>query len=308
MHVAVVCYVGLLDQSIVMSLILKLAGQLPHSWVYLFARIRSHRPWIKKATDWIPDRLRDREGVIQSGAGRGLKFCAGGSAAGFLLGTHDPSIQRALTTLVKPGMVVYDVGANVGFTAMIAARLVGAGGRVICFEPQPGCSNVLRLNASLNGFSHVMLRAEALGDSDGSALFVVSENSTFSHLAAVGDTGEARGEIRVELRRLDTLLDGSGLPRPDLVKIDVEGAELQVLAGAASMLRLLKPVVLIELHGTNDGVANCLSAAGYATHVVGSRDDIRAAHWNALIVGVPRESDTLIDEIHRLTSPADLHE
>jgi FkbM family methyltransferase len=218
-----------------------------------------------------------------------LRFNPGGSASGFLLGTHDPGIQKALSVLLKPGMVVYDVGANVGFTAVIAAHCVGSNGRVICFEPQPSCFKLIQHNAAINGYEHVEVRSEALGEENGMATFVVTDDSTFSHLAK-GTTQQAKGtNIDVPVRRLDSLLADESLPKPDLIKIDVEGAEQQMLAGGMATLREAKPVLLIELHGTNKVVSDALREAGYTTSIVGSRDNILDAHWNSLVIGVPPE-------------------
>jgi FkbM family methyltransferase len=275
------------------SVLLKLASRLPNNWIHAFGRFRSRAPWIKRATDWIPDRIRRREGVIQRGVVQGLRFNPGGSATGFLLGTHDPGIQRALSVLLKPGMVVYDVGANVGFTAIIAAHCVGSAGRVICFEPQPSCFKLIQHNAAINGYKHVEVRGEALGEENGSASFVVTNNSTFSHLAN-GTTQQAKGtNIDVTVRRLDSLVADESLPKPDLIKIDVEGAEQQMLNGAMATLREAKPILLIELHGTNTVVSDALTAAGYTSSIVGSRDNILDAHWNALVIGIPPERNDI---------------
>jgi FkbM family methyltransferase len=264
-----------------------MASRLPNNWIHAFGRLRGRAPWIKRATDWIPDSIRKQEGVVQRGVAQGLRFNSGGSATGFLLGTHDPGIQKALSVLLKPGMVVYDVGANVGFTAVIAAHCVGSTGHVICFEPQPSCFELIRHNAAINNYKHIQVRSEALGGEDGTASFVVAEDSTFSHLAT-GTTQQAKGtSIEVKVRRLDSLLAAEPLPKPDLIKIDVEGAERQMLDGAMTTLRDARPILLIELHGTNQTVSDALNAAGYTSSIVGSRDNILDAHWNSLVIGIP---------------------
>ena len=109
-------------------------------------------------TDWLPAMLRNREGRIQKGLGRGLRFNGANSAVGFLLGTHDLEVQHALARLLQPGMTVYDIGANVGFTAVLAAQRVGPQGRVICFEPLSANARQIRHNAVLNGFACMEVR------------------------------------------------------------------------------------------------------------------------------------------------------
>jgi FkbM family methyltransferase len=214
------------------SLLLRLAGRLPTNWIRAFTNARGRNPWVKRTTDWIPNRLRSREGVIQRGVARGLRFNGGNSATGFLLGTHDPNIQRALGLLIQPGQVVYDIGANVGFTALISGHLTGPKGRVICFEPQPKCDGMIQHNADINGFSHIQVRNEALGGEDGSARFMVTDNPTFSRMAGLGKPDATARHVDVSVRRLDAIIAQESLPKPDVMKIDIEGAEGPMLEGA----------------------------------------------------------------------------
>jgi FkbM family methyltransferase len=167
-------------------------------------------------------------------------------------------------------MNVYDVGANVGFTAVLAARLVTAEGAVVCFEPLPDNVRQIKYNASLNRFAHVRVQQVALGKEDGEAEFVLSSSPTWGRLATSGFTPEKVGTTRVPVRRLDTLVAEEGLPAPDFIKVDVEGAEADVLAGAAHLLDSARPVLLIETHGTNRAVVDALAGHDYQIHVLGS--------------------------------------
>src|SRR5262245_29606214 len=107
-----------------MGILLRLLDRAPASWIRAAGALRGRSSWFKRMTDWLPGMLRNREGRIQKGLGRGLRFNGANSAVGFLLGTHDLEVQYALSRLLRPGMTVYDVGANVGFTAVLAARRV----------------------------------------------------------------------------------------------------------------------------------------------------------------------------------------
>lgn len=130
-----------------MGLITKVAGKVPHGWLMSVARLQYRYPWVKPVFELMANRVRNQDGEIQQGVGRGLRFNTGKSIAGYLLGTAEPDMQAALKNLVRPGMSVYDLGANVGFLSMIAAHLVGPEGRVIVFEPLP--ANADRLNTML---------------------------------------------------------------------------------------------------------------------------------------------------------------
>jgi FkbM family methyltransferase len=257
---------------------------VPSSWIRQAGRWR----WLKAATDWLPALLHHQEGLIQRGPGRGLRFNAANSAVGFLLGAHDADVQDALARLLRPGMVVYDVGANVGFTAVLAARLVTGAGQVVCFEPLPGNARQVAHNAALNGFGHVLVRQEALGKEDGEAAFTLSGSPTWGKLTAAGPApGAAAGVTRVPVCRLDAVVAEAGLAAPDLIKMDVEGAEADVLAGAAQTLAAARPVLLVELHGTNRAVHDALVPLGYTTHILGSRAGILESRWDAQVLAVP---------------------
>lgn len=92
--------------------------------------------------------------------------------------------------------------------------------------------------------------------------------------------------IEVTVRTLDSLEE---LPVPDVIKIDAEGSEIEVLRGASGLLQRHRPTLLIELHGTNEGVARELERAGYLGRVLGGACNIEQASWTAHVLAVPKE-------------------
>jgi FkbM family methyltransferase len=171
-------------------------------------------------------------------------------------------------------MTVFDVGANVGFTAMLAARQVLPGGRVICFEPLLQNAEQIHHNSRLNAFSGIDVRVEALGRQDGEAEFILSHSPTWGRLAEAGPAPQASGTIRVKVRSLDSIRAGEGIALPDLIKMDVEAAEADVLAGAAHLLAEARPVLVIELHHTARAVAAALAELPYTVRVLGSETEV----------------------------------
>ena len=284
-----------------MSLVPKIVGMLPRSWIKAASRAQWKHPLLKRGFDFCADRFRNQDGTIQQGAGKGLRFNAGQTNAGFLLGTAEPGVQLAMQSLMEPGMIVYDIGANTGFLSVIAARLVGPSGCVICFEPLPSNAQQIKHNMQLNNFAHFTIRCEALGVDDGEACFLVSAEPTWGKLASVGSSvAQQVGEIEVPVRRLDTVLAEGALPYPDLIKIDVEGAEVDVLAGSRQSLQRARPILLIELHGTNDGVSVSLQELAYYTVVIGSTAAIIDSSWDAYVVATPMERLDLVPIIDEL--------
>lgn len=181
-----------------------------------------------------------------------------------------------LRRFVRPGAVVYDCGANLG---LYARYLIGSldAGRVVAFEPMPDNREFLASNVSLGGIAdRVTVLPLALSDEDGTAEFQVDDMQTTSGtLSKVtgGEAAEGRRNLklaplttRVPCRRLDTAVTEHGLPPPDVIKIDVEGAEAFLLRGAAGLLRERGPRLMVELHGAAVAreVVKLLAALGYA--------------------------------------------
>jgi len=172
---------------------------------------------------------------VRSGAARGARLALNLSREkAYWLGSYEPSVQRFLERNVTPGDVVYDVGAHIGFFSVCAARL---GAVVYAFEPVPENAARLRENVSLNDLEIHVVEAAVWGE-DGSVELVPGD-SDFESRAAPG-TG-------VPSVSLDSFAERE--PEPALIKVDVEGAETEVLRGARRILAQARPVLVCELHG-----------------------------------------------------------
>jgi FkbM family methyltransferase len=143
--------------------------------------------------------------------------------------------RRELLRRIEPGGFVVDVGANIGYIALLIAGAVGPRGRVLCLEPVPENLRELRRNIELNRLDQVEVLPIAAGDRDGKVRIATGLN---------GIVAESAGDLEVDLRRLDSL----DVPCPSLVKIDVEGYELAVLRGAARWLGEGRTRWWIEIH------------------------------------------------------------
>lgn len=144
----------------------------------------------------------------------------------------EPGTTDVLRRLVQPGMVVADVGANIGLLTLVMAWAAGPGGQVIAFEPEAVPRSNLEKMKHLNGLSWVEVRDQAVGEKPGQLTFHVSDIIGHSSLYALPETEGSR-EIQVEVVRLDDIAPAK---RMDVVKIDVEGAELDVLAGMGGVI------------------------------------------------------------------------
>lgn len=188
-----------------------------------------------------------------------------------------------LRRLVRPGAVCLDVGAAGGAHLLIMARAAGPTGRVLGFEPRPGSLQALRRLVRLAGVSdRVTLVPAALAEGPGHLPLRIPVVPTRAHLpgttaALDGAAAFARlpsREINVATRSLDEVVTTEGLDRVDVIKIDVEGAELAVLDGAHRTLDDHRPIVLVEaddLHqarfdATAQDVLDRVAAHGYRAH------------------------------------------
>jgi FkbM family methyltransferase len=184
--------------------------------------------------------------------------------------SKEPETIAWLDRTVKPGSVLYDVGANIGVYALYAAHLHPGRVTVYCFEPEPLNAARLNRNIALNGLSgNILAFPLGLSDRDGTSEFRLSglEAGRALHgerMVAPGAEAHTAGMV---LRRLDTLLaENAAMARPTHLKIDVDGPEAEILKGAEAALA--HPVlrhILIELEtDAIDTVTAKLESAGFA--------------------------------------------
>ncbi|HSU15898.1 FkbM family methyltransferase [Longimicrobium sp.] len=164
-----------------------------------------------------------------------------GKVLRILLGTYEPEQTRLFLQHVRRGGTVLDVGAHVGYYTLLSGVLVGPGGAVWAFEPNPANARFLREHVRVNALRHVHVEQAAVSDEEGTARFDFGTGSGTGHLAA-------EGEIEVRTLRLDDFCRQRGI-RPDAVKIDVEGAEGAVLDGFAETVAAARPVIFLSTHG-----------------------------------------------------------
>ncbi len=173
----------------------------------------------------------------------------------FLGRYYELGVQRTLDQLLREGDTMVDIGANIGMIALHARSLVGDSGRVICFEPNPGCAGAVERHMKMNGIRNVEVRRCALAAApDTLTLNFTSEHSGTATLAPV--SGTVVKSIRVPVRVGDDELEHV---TPKVIKIDVEGFELQVLQGLRKTLARHKPFLITEL------VDDHLARAGTST-------------------------------------------
>jgi FkbM family methyltransferase len=222
------------------------ARRLPVRWLRL-ANQRLHQTrWGRHVLGLVWNSVANEAAVIPRGPLNGWTFVTGGSQPAYLLGASEPDLQNALAASIRPGQVFYDIGANVGFFTLLAARLVTSTGYVYAFEPIEANIRAMRRNIDLNHVRHVDVVCAAVSDTCGTVHMSPGNNQATCHLAYGAEDG-----LSVPSTTIDAFVSAGHRP-PDLVKVDVEGAENLVLSGMRDTLRTRRPIVICELHYDRD--------------------------------------------------------
>lgn len=163
----------------------------------------------------------------------------------WFFGFYESHVTSVLQREIKPGAICIDVGANIGVHAIRMAKLVGPSGHVVAIEADPSLAERLERNLELNAIANARIVTAAAAEHSGDSfmLFRPSSDHPNRGMASLVDKGYPGGDsIRVESMAIDEL----SLPRVDLIKIDVEGAEEGVLRGATRTISKHRPVLIVE--------------------------------------------------------------
>ncbi len=162
-------------------------------------------------------------------------------------GGGEPEVQAALQQHLKPGMTFYDIGANIGFFSLLAARIVGQEGHVVAFEADPEVAVRLREHVARNVFGWIAVEEKAVWSEPRTVYFARTDPATspdrgLGHVVAAG--GDDTIQVSAESLDAYTWMQLA----PDFLKCDVEGAEVEVFRGASRLLKEKRPGIICEMH------------------------------------------------------------
>lgn len=194
-------------------------------------------------------------------------------------GVWEADVTEFISSKIKPGWTIFDIGSHIGYYSLLFAKLAGEQGQVHCFEPSP-TKETLRQNAELNQWANLIIHDFALFDREGTI--------------CMGERGKTR--IKTEISAQDVLVDmkifdewkkQQDIKSFDLFKLDVEGAEFNILQGMKQTIEEFKPAILIEVHTemlpdfgfTAVNVVDFLENAGYEIEPV-DRDELILSQGN----------------------------
>lgn len=185
---------------------------------------------------------------IVNGPLRGYKIVLGpGDRNAYLINTHERMIVEWAQQLCQPGMHALDLGAHVGYFSLLFSVLVGPAGQVYTIEPNPENLRKIRSMIEINKRQNIRVFPFAASDQAGEVQFVVENTGSMGHLATLSPENHAAA-VTVRAVRLDDLAGDQGIDRIDLIKMDVEGAELKALAGMTGLISRWRPTIICEWH------------------------------------------------------------
>ncbi len=186
----------------------------------------------------------------------------------YWLGIYEPNLQRVIKDWVKPGWVVYDVGANIGYISLLLAQAVQDSGTIYAFEALPDNFTRLQKNIRLNALEdRIKAVHAAVIDASKPVTFMVGPSSGMGKV--VGSAGRQEvvyaQSLTVPGISLDEYVYEAGHPAPQAVKMDIEGGEVLALPGMRRILQEAHPLMLLELHGPESShvAAQILGDTGY---------------------------------------------
>ncbi len=216
-------------------------------------------PVLGRCVSWAGAKLVPRGSLawaqVQDGPARGLWLHLNPrTGTVYFEGGGEQGVQEALQEHLRPGMTFYDIGANIGFFSLLGARLVGKEGRVTAFEADPEIAARLREHVERNAFGWITVEEKAVWSEARTVSFARTDpaRSPDRGLGHVVSTGEENG-ISVGAVSLDDYTR-THTP-PDLLKCDVEGAEVEVFRGSQRLLSEKRPGIICEMHSkTNERI------------------------------------------------------
>lgn len=219
----------------------------------------------------------------------------------YWLGTYEPEIKSILKKIIKKSDIVYDVGAHLGYFSLMSSVFCGKQGQVFCFEPNPENFEIIQKNIELNKIENIFPVKLAITNKKGKISFQKTNSSSQGHvIGSLGETDfDKKNIIEVKSNTIDNFCLTELNPCPDIIKIDVEGEELNVFKGMRQVLEKVKPIVVCEIHckkgesypDFKKKLLHILNSVNYQIVEVGS-NDLHSHPWGIIAYSREKEYET----------------
>jgi FkbM family methyltransferase len=211
-------------------------------------------------------------------------------------GIYEIIETKLIKKLIRPGCVFFDIGANVGYYSFLASKLVGTTGRVFAFEPIPGNMSDIQRNIQANAITNIFIHPLAVGSKSGTLILYTRENPLHnSGWASKVSTPRRQNKVEVRVVSLDDFIKSKGINSVHLMKMDIEGSELDALLGgkrlftqkdAPDIICEVNPFLLGRQNLESRAITQCLADYGYSLfqleHLSSVRPDAPIAHLTNL--------------------------
>jgi FkbM family methyltransferase len=195
------------------------------------------------------------EVVVQKGILEGFRLKLNlKSESHYWLGSYEDQLVQAINDFCTPGMIVYDIGANIGCISLAFARKIGNQGKVFAFEPLPKNTQRIKEHIAINLMQDtIRLIPYAVSDNNGKEEFLVYKKHILGKLASsLFRNYNYINKIKVKSIFLDHFVYNDKNPVPDLIKIDIEGGGIKAIPGMSRILFEAQPILFMELHGPEE--------------------------------------------------------
>jgi FkbM family methyltransferase len=225
---------------------------------------------------------------------------------------HEPLSTQLLTKELSVGDVCLDIGANIGYYALLERKIVQREGRVVAIEPIPQNFFFLKKNISLNALYDIEALRLAISDKDCEVSMVLDQRSNLCRVTDSDTFSATRNIIKVRAQCLDNFVKDHGLTKLDFVRMDTEGSELLIYTGGRTTFRRLKPELFVEIHKRSLGLRRLtqflllLKKDGYEvkyfiprelnTPWVGDHEDVQEPSLDELVLKVLK--GRIVDAFH----------
>lgn len=160
------------------------------------------------------------------------------------LGIYEYKKMKLFKKLVKPNMTILDIGVNKGYFSLLSAKLMKDKGNILSFEPDPDNCKWIKKSIAANNYKSIRLFQIALFNKNGKKTFFKGAKS--GHHSLIKNSG--LGSTTIQTQKLDDFIDEENITKINLIKIDVEGADIEVLEGAQKLLKNQSPKLIIDIH------------------------------------------------------------
>lgn len=195
---------------------------------------------------------------------------------------YEPEVAAIFSSVLSKGATAFDIGGHVGYYTVFSSRLVGSTGAVHCFEPMPHLFKRLEANVRLNSLDNVVMNNKALSSGEGVLSIYPANKDNSGNSSLIQRINTEAVPLEVKATTIDAYVEMNNIEHVELIKIDVEGAELFVLQGGIQTLKMYRPDIICEVFpellykvgASEKRISELFESLGYQGYVITEAEDL----------------------------------